>query len=505
MKQIIKVMLIAAMCAGILSAAACSETTDVQPSLSDTDAIPVSISDTAEESGNAETEDDNDIESTPKAEPVFPTNVWADCTAAEHDMVAEGKVSTCSICSYKIDLPAEMWTGYITEKPTKLEVGPMVVTLDEGIYVPGNLESNLKKIINALETVSGLSYTDASISKEPVRMQVSKVEPTPFDGLMSEGELGSAWASSGSDRTLEISSGDLLLGNSYAMLHELSHTLFYSHGNQAYPDMLIEGFAEYNCYKAVKYLEKHEPSLAYAIDNSEACQYNMSINSPEQIYAQEPEYWLENNFPFEYAMNGHYALGFRFMAYLDNVYGDYSKWLLQLNEIGYDEIADTTKRHIEAFTRAYGENVLDGFYEWMQKNEDLFVDIFADSTDYDMTGADSITLYPSFFFQDCCTNLADNGSDVVYNNLFIDLEECKKYLSSYKNRSIDDLELYVEFSEGDEVIELFDVCGNSIGTLTDPYYIELDDVSFVLLKGSGKVSTFEITGYPGYYAESKFE
>jgi len=289
------------------------------------------------------------------------------------------------------------------------------------------------------------------------------------------------------------------------MLHELSHTLFYSYGSQSYSEMLVEGYAEYNCYKAIQYLEKHDPDLAYAIDNSYACQHNMFINSPEQIYTQEPEYWLENNFPFEYAANGHYALGFRFMAYLDNVYGDYSQWIVKMNEIGYDEIADPTKRHIEAFTRAYGENVLDGFYEWLQKNEDQFVDIYTYDVDYDISGANCITLYPSFFFQDCNTILADNGSDVVYNNLFIDLEECKNYLSSYKNRSIDDLELFVEFSEGDEVIELFDVYGNSLGEHTDPYCIKLDDVSFVLLKGSGKVSTFEVTGYPGYYPKSQFE
>ncbi len=503
MKRIIKAMLIAAMCAGILSAAGCGKTAAVQPSPSDA-AASVSASDTAEESAPIQTEEGNTTAITSKPGPVFPENKWNDCTAQEHNMVYEGKTGTCSICSYKIELPAEMWSGYITEKPTKLEVGPMVIKIAEGIYVPGNLEANLEKIINALETVSGLSYTDALLNQNPVSMQVSKVAPTPFDGMMSEGELGSAWASAGSDRTLEISSGDLLLGNSYAMLHELSHTLFYSQGNQPYSDMLVEGFAEYNCYKAIKYLEQHDTNLAYAINDAETCQHDMSIFNPEKIYTQEPEYWLQNNFPMEYAANGHYALGFRFMAYLDNAYGDYSKWILHMNEIGFDEIADPTKRHVEAFTRAYGENVLDGFYDWLKKNEDLFVNAFEYGSTYDLSAADSITLYPSFFFHSCDTLLADNGSGVAYNNLFINLEECKNYLSSYKNRSADELELYVEFLEGDEVIELFDIYGNSLGEQTDPYCIKLDDVSFVLLKGSGTVSAFEITGYPEYYTVSEY-
>ena len=491
MNRFTQKMIAAVMCAAILTSAGCSISIPEQdspaiPAVPDT---PVSTADT-----NVDTVSPSDeSEGKDTAE-----EIDYDCASGVHRMKTEGSTRTCTMCSYEVRLPAEMWSGYITEEATELEAGGMLFQLDEGIFVPGYLEGHMEVLVDTLEKVSGLSFTDALNNKKQVTVYVEKIEPQVNDGQLSESEVGGAWAASGEDRELMISAGDFFLGNSNALPHELSHILCFSQGPKYYCQLLQEGFAEYNCYKALMYLEENNPVIAYSLDHSYANLFNMEISEPEQIYAQSPEYWFENDFPSEYALNGTYALGFRFMAYLDNVYGDYSGWMHAANSMESPDNELPVDMQIESLRQTYGSDVLEGFYPWLKANEQNYAIDYESPEDYDLSEAEVVTLYPYFYFWNCDALLSEYSSRIIYDDLYIDLEEFRRYLSEYKNRSTDELILNIEWLEGSRTIELFDICGESLGVRTGETAIELDDVSFVRLCGEGVLSRFEITGFRGY-------
>lgn len=491
MNRYVRILITSAVCAAIMTSAGCSISTLEQESPT----IPAVLDDVV---SPADTHNGSISFSDAYEKNDLPEAVICNCTAGAHDMETEGKARKCTLCSYEVMLPAEMWSGYITEEPTELEAGGMLFQLDEGIYVPGYLEERMDTLVSTLETVSGLSFTDALNNKKQVRVYVEKVEESENDGKLSESEVGGAWAASGEDRELMISAGDLFLGSSNALPHELSHILCFSQGPKYYCQLLQEGFAEYNCYKTLLYLEKNDPETAFALEHSYSNLFNMEISDPEHIFTQDPEYWFENDFPFEYALNGPYALGFRFMAYLDDVYSDYSGWMHTANRMESPDNELPVDMQVDSLKQTYGEDVLDGFYPWLQANEQKY-DIDYDSPDdYDLSEADVITLYPYFYFWSCDALLSDYNSRIIYDDLYIDLEECRHYLKEYKNRATDELVLNIEWLEGSESIELFDISGESLGVRTGETAIEIDDVSFILLRGAGVLGSFEVTGFRGY-------
>ncbi len=493
MKKIIRKLIILAMCACTLTTAGCSINAPAQDDFS----VSVVISDTEVSAVDVVSDTEApDTDSSPKP-------VIIDCAAGLHDMETKGTERKCAACSCEVTLPAEMWSDFITEEYTEIEAGGILFQIDEGVYVPGYFEEVADTLVAALESVSGLSYTDALNSKRQVRVHVAKVEPQEFNGILSDGEVGGAWAASGEDRELEISAGDLFLCNSYTLAHELSHTLCFSQGPKYYCQLLLEGFAEYNCYKTIKYLEENSIETAYTLDHSYSSLFNMDISDPEHIYIRDPEYWFENDFPTAYAMNGPYALGFRFMAYLDDVYGDYSSWMHTANKMDSPDNELPVDMQIESLKQTYGQDVLDGFYPWLKANWQRFVIDHNAPADYDLSQADVVTFYPYFYSWNCDALLADFHSRVFFSDLYIDLEEFKSYLSEYKNRETDRLVLNIEWIEGDRTVELFDSCGNSLGISTGDGTIELDNVSFILLKGDGILRQFAITGFRGYESLSE--
>jgi|GEM_PF-2097753 len=466
MKNTIKILLASAIFAAVLSAAGCAQPTTGQNT---------AVSDTVISQSDTVSTEQPDTEELP----------MADELPQKPDV--------------ELNLPEDFYTGTITETRTVLEAGDVLLTIDPNVYVPEYTEEYTKILIDALETASGLSYSDAKYNSNPVNIHVTKAGTDAGSGTRAECEVASAWASSGTSRTLDISSGDLFLGNSGALAHELSHTLSYSHSQKTFNTVATEGFAEYNAYKALTLLERNAPHVAYSLDMSCSCILDMDIPDPSTVYTNSIEYWMEKDFPFEYSGNGSYSLGFRFMAYLDDVYGNYSKWLTISDELEYNGIDTPMEIQLNSFRLAYGEDVFDGFYPWLKKNESRFIVDYFTVENYDMRGVNFIEIYPFFMYHDCATMLVNHmPAHVKYDDLYIDLEEARKYLSEYKLREIDNLVLEIEWVEGDKAIELFDKSGKSLGVLTNETLIPLDNVSYVLLKGEGSVGNFSISGYKTY-------
>ena len=75
---------------------------------------------------------------------------------------------------------------------------------------------------------------------------------------------------------------DILENGNYAIIHELSHVLndFYHKASQPWESTLIaEGFAEYNTYKTIQWIEKNDLALAYAVGTSNQVLLNTMLNA----------------------------------------------------------------------------------------------------------------------------------------------------------------------------------------------------------------------------------
>lgn len=488
MKKLIRAIILAALCAAVLAASGCTPAATEEPAVpesstavvSDTNAPPAALTD----------------ESWLDDETLY-VHPDADCSVV-HSLFDEGKTRRCVVCGIEGKTPEEMPTGFITREETVIDIGKVIFIIDPNVYVPGDVEQKAAKIVAAIEAASGLSFSDAKYNENIVTVYVGKEDHSDNENIEPESETGSAWAEGGKSRVLKICSGDLLLGNDEALVHELSHTLNYSHSSNMFCQVASEGFSTYNSYKTLKLLEKTDPETAYLLAPSSNSYIDMEIYKPEAVYTQPFEYWMENGFPYEYSGNGSYSLGFRFMAYLDEVYGDYTRWIPVSDEIPGDDFDFPIKAQLIAFRQAYGDDVFDGFYPWLKENESRFAVDYSKKTEYDLTGADAVTIYPFFMSFDCPTDLVGGLTTVRYNDLYVDLEETKKYLSQYKGRSLDKLVLNIKWLEGEKSVELFDVYGESMGVVTGKTSIPISDVSFVRLCGEGVLDSFSVSGYEGY-------
>jgi len=298
---------------------------------------------------------------------------------------------------------------YITDRAVSVDTGTLVFDIGKNVYVPGNLDGMAESLVIALEKVSGLDfdgagYAQSAFSDGKVHVNVSRdllyagiPEHSWYTGLQTS-EQGSAYASSGTH--VALSPGDLFVGNSYAIAHELGHMLMYRQSEWAHSQLLDEGFAEYTTYLVLKELEETVPETAVYLEQSTYTITNVEIYDYGKLYEQPLEYWFENS--FEYSGNGNYAVGFRFMNYLHDVYGDYSKWICAFEEMysfrqrnGYSD-QSSVEQQIEVLKTAYGADVLDGFYPWLKENLARF-DPAEFSTGYtDRTAVEKINLYPVF-------------------------------------------------------------------------------------------------------------
>lgn len=368
--------------------------------------------------------------------------------------------------------------GNITSNYTTLETEHFIINIDKNVYVPGYLLQYIEILYKTMEEISGLNFYNIHYNKQKIVIVVEK-------NLSSESEFNPAYAGS-KNAVIHISSGDLLLGNSYTLAHELSHVLQYSNSSWDYSEVYTEGFAEYNSYKTIKHLEETNMMVAKANESSLSQIANMKIDG--DIYSNTLKYWIENPInAYDIAINGAYAIGMRFMNYLDDVYGDYTSWINYYEEKDpyYDNPFITQKvpmnEQFMAMVETYGEEVFDGFYDWLKKNEKLlYANPFNGETSYDLTNIDYTYIYPKF---------NDSGSKTVitrfykfdYDNLYIIIDETRFYLEKYKEVDVSNLKLKLSNAV---TIKLYDVNNNLIKIKKDNEF-SLKDVSYIKLVGKG--------------------
>lgn len=414
--------------------------------------------------------------------------------------------------------PYSFPVDYITTSEVSVDTGTLVFDIGENVYVPGNLTEQAETLVAVLEKVSGLdfdgaeNYSRAAFPDGKVHVKVSRdsvyagnpVHASWYQGSQ-ESEVGSAYASPWGH--VELAPGDLFLGHSYALPHELGHMLMFRQSEWSHCMLLNEGFAEYTTYLALKELEQTAPQVAFQLDLSTYTIYNMQIFDYKKLYEQPLEYWFENT--LQEALNGNYAVGFRFMAYLHEVYGDYSKWITAFEDT-YDFRTTATvsnsdessvDQQIKVLKATYGEDVLDGFYPWLKENQSRFSGVVHQSDLTDRTGIEGVSWYPAYDAVQSAAKL----ERIKYNDLYINIDALRTYIGTYKQEETSDLVLRTSLPVE---VRLYQADGtyrtamsNSEELMivrglkkTKGMALSLENVSYIKLVGEGSLYTIEVCG-----------
>jgi len=418
--------------------------------------------------------------------------------------------------------PCPFPTGdYITTEAVSVDTGTLVFDIGENVYVPGNLAQMGETIAATIEKVTGLDFDGAGYAREifpdgKVHISVSRdslyVEQDWYQGLKTS-EVGNAYA--GAWGHVVVGPGDLFITDGYAVIHELGHMMMFRQSEWSHCRALNEGFAEYTAYLVVQELERTNPELAFRALTLSAVLANMEIWDYEKLFEHPIEYWFENT--FEHSGNTDYAVGFRLMAYLHAVYGDYSKWITEFENrhcfktfsAGSD--VSEVQLQIEVLKATYGEDVLDNFYPWLKENLERFVP----TTGWkNLAGQHPVALnwYPAFNAIESVAKI----QKLQYSDLYLNIESVRKYLREYKQQDVSDLVLVT--SEPVQV-ELYWADGTYSTVMTNSQKAEapietmrwdddqqgyvyvttdevlsLEGVSYIKLVGEGKLEMMEIAG-----------
>ncbi|NLM19766.1 MAG: hypothetical protein GX217_07070 [Clostridiaceae bacterium] len=377
--------------------------------------------------------------------------------------------------------------GYITGKETVVETKYITFRISKGIYVPYKLEKYADSLYTTIEEVSGLSFRSSPDSLRPV-VTIERPDFSVYTNINKTSEVAQAYATGNAALCCP---GELFLGKSYTILHELCHVLNMSQ-EYTYPGkVLSEGFAEYTSYRVLMHLAENDPETYYALWPVQSFINNMMLNSPDAIHKNTMEHWLSNGFPG--AMNGDYALGFRLMAYFDDTYEDYTAWIPVVAKMDEDTSTGDLlpDNQIKVITDTYGEKVFDDFYKWLKNNEKRFA--WETNIHCDMSMLSDYRIFPEFNAVESIIKLVAYAEyTVAYDNLTIHLDALRFYLETYKDFSTQGLVLNTDA----KTVELYDEDGKLIDTISLGHgEISLEGVDKVCLVGKGELTTFEITGF----------
>lgn len=376
---------------------------------------------------------------------------------------------------------------YITQEDIEIELDSMVFKIGKGIYVRGDFEKMAKNIIATIEKTAGYSFGNKTHNENKDIVDVSR------DHLYADldwytgskiSEVGKAFATFGE---AQLSPGDLFTTSGYAFIHELGHVLMFREEYYANSQLLDEGFAEYTTYLVVKELQKNYPEYMMHIIFPGEILSNMRIDNYDELYKYPIEHWFENEYEngFKYSGNGNYSIGFRFMAYLDAVYGSYSKWVSVADDMYPTDQVDLMtlpcEKQYAILKAAYGENVLEGFYPWLKENQAQFET--EEIYEGDLTDAKQVNWYPTFDAVSSNVLLMH----LKYNDLYLNIETVRKYLSEYKGADISDLKLE---SFGDCPVRLYKADGSYyLANARSP--LSLEGISYIKLVGDGSFEGME--------------
>ena len=407
----------------------------------------------------------------------------ADCTEAD-----------CSDkCLGHAEIPYEFPAGdYITTEAVSIDTGTFVYDIGENIYVRGDLQEITDVIVPLMEEVSGLDFDGTGYAQgmySDGKIHINLTRDNLYAGQdwyhgRNDNELGSAYASS--YYHVNLSPGDLYLGNS-ALIHEAAHVLMFRQSEWSHCQMLNEGISTYTTYLVEKALAESDHFISLAVDNPQQSINDVNITYYKALYDQPLEFWFTNS--FEYSMNANYAIGFRFMAYLQDTYGEYTSWITKFEELysckthrNYTNESPVEKQ-IEVLKATYGNDVLDNFYPWLKEHQDLFEQ---DSNLFrDLSNAGGINLYPTFNAVSSYAML----KPFRYNDLYINIETVRTYVEDYKQQDASALTLILS---SPATVNLYRNDGS--------YHTEhgtkfsLDGISYIKLLGQGELNYLEVQG-----------
>lgn len=425
------------------------------------------------------------------------------CTApgvipAESGANARTEQQTAETTEEYVPMNGEFPKGEFYDHPTVLETEHMMIRVEAGIYIPDYTGIYLEKIYSALETVSGLRFLGGTLDNSKVTIHVTRdSDAYLLPGLSADTEIGPAYTDF--DEVV-VGPYDLLLGKSDALAHEMSHMLMFRQIPDLPCSLLSEGFAEYNACKAQHYLEQTAPEVAWALGDSGQHLVNMEITPENALYTQPLSVWIAEGFPYEFAGNGNYAVGFRFMSYLDHIYGDYSSWIASAAPDG---------RELENIDAVYGAGTADGFYDWMRENEERFA--WEEPHMYPAELSGCFVLYPAFDAVSNETSFSSimhftkesyagdgvirNYASFRYRDAAFGIDEYRHYLTDYKGYDSSQIRITVLC---DTTVSFYDAAGALIAREQNPLDYPLEGVSSVVLDGAGICSCLVIDGYEIY-------
>ncbi len=396
--------------------------------------------------------------------------------------------NACTVCKKVQPISGEFVNptlGYITSEATEIVTDHMIFKLPANVYVMDDFVNIVNKVSAAMEQVSGMkfkanpNYCKYNGTSDRLYVNVIKKEGT---------EIGSAYASAMQGAV--IPPCDIV--DFFALIHESAHVLQYRQSGWAYCTWAMEGISTYTTYKTACYMHENYPELSIIVSSPDHSIGNYSIRDYSKLYEHSMEYWMENT--FEYSGNNNYSIGFRFAWFLDEVYGDYTKWIYTYEEYrpyhssGIYNNALALEEQVKAFKMAYGENVFKEFYAWLKQNEHKFV--AEDVTD--LREAREINFYPKFMADEWYALM----ERIEYRDLCVDLSGGNYYLTDYQDKNISSLKMRV-VSEDSAVLHLYAADGTYIRTenITRTQEIDISGVYYIIFAGEGQIQRFEITGF----------
>lgn len=384
--------------------------------------------------------------------------------------------------------------GYITTEAETIDTGDLVYHIGENVYVPGHLQEISTILAETTQQVSGLTFAGNGYGQllypdDKIHVNVSRDQISPGCPMA---ETGAAYADRASHAML--APGFLFLYDVNAIPHEVAHVVRMKQSGWEFSRPLEEGFAEFTSHWILGSLERTDPASSFYLGRASDSPWNMAITDYDALYAQPIEYWLENEFP--YSGNTFYCVGFRFMYYLQDTYGNYTQWVTDYEAAypctapshSWEGVQADLASVLEIMKQTYGADVLDNFYPWLRENEALFEPLW-DETYVDATDVDAINLYPKMYDDYSHTELYR----MDYEDLYVNLESVRSYLEDYKGIDASALTLY---NPDKLTVNLYHADG-SYTTVYGHEEVSLENISYIKLVGKGRLDLLRIYGYEG--------
>ena len=357
----------------------------------------------------------------------------------------------------------------------------------EPVYVVDGYIEKLQALYDTTEAITGMTFHGRIVKETMDEYLVFILLKNAFvPGAHEDCDTGSTGVFP-TNRNLSISQSDALLGKSVDPLAGLATILMTDTAYHRFNDIYDSGFSVYTAYKVQKYLEAHDPQLAMVSRDSAEILMNYHIHDGLQTLKEKNmDYWMNHPDSLwnEIVGNGPASVGFYFMMYLDEVYGDYCGWVSAYGENYPCRYANNTshmEEQIQVMKDVYGEEVFDRFYPWL---EEKLNSSFAFDPDY--SWRKQYVYYPLFAGYGYEPRMFDGK----YEDMCVSLAEYRNYMTEFKGYDLEGLTLV---NSRPVTVALYDRDGRFItatwGTRISQYEYQIDlrDVYYIRFVDTGKV------------------